>query len=102
MPPDFDDPSHFFADWGITVTLNLHGSDPEIQAIFYDETGHFFTLENLNAAVNPFLHVKSSDVTSLVEENDITIAGNKYNILAIDPDGEGFTNITIKRAPDAC
>lgn len=103
MPtPDFDDHSHFFADWGIPITLNLFGSNVPITALFSDETGHFFTLESLNRAVNPFVLVKSSDVTSLEEKNDITINGDKYNILAIDPDGQGMTMITLKKEPDAC
>ena len=44
----------------------------------------------------PFALVRTSDVPNVVQGDQITINGTTYTIWAVEPDGEGMTDLMIK------
>ena len=44
----------------------------------------------------PFALVRKSDVPNLVQGDQITISGTRYTIWAVEPDGEGMTDLRLR------
>lgn len=98
----FDDLAKFFdtGEFAAAVTLNLWDGDVDIEALFFASETEISQLEQLNTDPVPFLLAKSVDVAELKHENRVTIAGAEYYVLAIEPDGTGFSKITLEQRAD--
>ena len=44
----------------------------------------------------PFALVRTSDVPNVVQGDQITISGTTYTIWAVEPDGEGMTDLRLR------
>ena len=44
----------------------------------------------------PFAFVRTSDVPNVVQGDQITISGTTYTIWAVEPDGEGMTDLRLR------
>ncbi len=96
---DFDDLDAFFKDFGEPAVLKWDYR--EIDVIFFNSTTDIHLLEELNEDSNPFVLAKTSDISDIPHESgtviQVIINDVNYNILDVEPDGTGFSKITLKK-----
>ena len=84
-------------DFGQSVTYTPNGGGgSSINAIF-DQA--FFQVDGSTGALEssqPMVTVLSSDVTGIDHGDTFTIAGTTYNVVGIQPDGQGMTEVLLE------
>lgn len=98
-----EDLSVFFGDFGQMVTLRPFGEDVEIEAIFFNSPEEISQLEELNSPGPPVALVKTEDLADIDFDHAeyLAIGSEEYNILTIEPDGTGFSKLTLEKKVDA-
>ena len=90
--------SEFLADWGSTATYGdtSAGSTASVTAMlkreYYEETAGDATVQSSS----PVAHVRTSDVSSVVQGDTLAIDSVTYTIVEVSPDNEGFTQLRLR------
>mgnify|MGYP003153971117 FL=1 len=90
--------SEFLADWGSTATYGdtSAGSTASVTAMlkreYYEETAGDATVQSSS----PVAHVRTSDVSSVVQGDTLAIDSVTYTIVEVSPDNEGITQLRLR------
>ena len=90
--------SEFLADWGSTATYGdtSAGSTASVIAMlkreYYEETAGDATVQSSS----PVAHVRTSDVSSVVQGDTLAIDSVTYTIVEVSPDNEGITQLRLR------
>ena len=95
---DLDDFVDAFLNSGLEEDVSLAISTPPVvvQGIFQSE----FTLEQLDRmqleAQSPSVWVKTSEITGVIQNTEVTIREKVYKVSIRKPDSQGFTLLILK------
>ena len=92
-----EDFNFFFGDFSQTVTLQLKLEDRDVQALFFNSSTEIYQLDQVNTDGPPCLLVQTADTIDFNKDCKVSIDEMIYNILGIEPDGTGFTKITLEK-----
>jgi len=90
--------SEFLADWGSTATYGdtSAGSTASVTAMlkreYYEETAGDATVQSSS----PVAHIRTSDVSSVVQGDTLAIDSVTYTIVEVSPDNEGITQLRLR------
>ena len=89
----------FLQDWGVsdaTFRDVSAGANSTISAMlkreYYEETAGDATVQSSS----PVAHVRTSDVSSVVQGDTLAISGTTYTIVEISPDNEGISQLRLR------
>ena len=89
----------FSQDWGVsdaTFRDVSAGSNSTISAMlkreYYEETAGDATVQSSS----PVAHVRTSDVSSVVQGDTLAISGTTFTIVEISPDNEGISQLRLR------
>ena len=89
----------FLQDWGVsdaTFRDVSAGSNSTISAMlkreYYEETAGDATVQSSS----PVAHVRTSDVSSVVQGDTLAISGTTFTIVEISPDNEGISQLRLR------
>ncbi len=88
----FDTDAH-----GETATITINGSGSSISVIFNNE--YFGIAPDIGVEIestSPVVTGRSSDMTNVENGDTITISGVTYNIVNVQPDGQGITQLILE------
>ena len=89
----------FLQDWGVsdaTFRDVSAGSNSTISAMlkreYYEETAGDAT----DQSSSPVAHVRTSDVSSVVQGDTLAVSGTTYTIVEVSPDNEGISQLRLR------
>lgn len=88
-----DDRSYLLADFGVDVTVGAG----TIKAIFDNDYSPVDAGGGVPFSIQQAMILcRTADVTSLAEGSLVTISGDSYAVVDIQPDGEGMTMLALE------
>ena len=89
----------FLQDWGVsdaTFRDVSAGSNSTISAMlkreYYEETAGDASVQSSS----PGAHVRTSDVSSVVQGDTLAVSGTTYTIVEVSPDNEGISQLRLR------
>lgn len=91
-----DDIPGMLEDFGISVTLNPGDTDAATITAIFDESQEIVNVQSGEIiSAGPALTCKSTDVSSMVKGNSVTVNSVTYKIKGILDDGTGITILQL-------
>ena len=86
---DFGSSSCTFTDTSATSSSTITAL---LKREYYEETAGDATVQSSS----PVAHVRTSDVSSVVQGDTLAVSGTTYTIVEVAPDNEGITQLRLR------